>query len=468
METTVRSAPTAPPAPPAPWYRSAAAADLLTGAQAGDLLAAALAADGAGLESWRVHQVHARPGAEVSVGYDVVARRGRSAPEYLVATTAALPAAAARHGVVRLDDGPRSVHVWRHPVDPLLPGLATACDAAALGELLARSPRTRGEVPDVVTSVEMVAYRPLRRAVLRARLRRGPVESPVDSTVYVKVVRPDTVRDLVARHELFDGRTPAAPVVRTWSADGVVVLQEAAGQSLAQHLAATAPGDQASAIDPQHLLDTLTTLPAGALDLTRRPAWAERTAHYARAARTTHGLDAERVDRLERAVRAIVDDVDAGPVVPTHGDYYEANIVLDGDRVRTLLDVDTLGPGHLVDDLACLVGHLAVLPSLAPDVYGGAAGLVARCLETFDRAVDPRSLRARAAAVVLSLAASTADRRLAHTWCGVAEEFLRTLSSSAPAALTRPDQAVQHTATTRSSTPGLPPPAGAPRLEGDE
>ncbi|MBE9928329.1 hypothetical protein G8C93_20835, partial [Cellulosimicrobium cellulans] len=49
--------------------------DLLTGPDAGGLLDAALGADGAALGTWRVHQVHARPGAEVTVGYDVVARR---------------------------------------------------------------------------------------------------------------------------------------------------------------------------------------------------------------------------------------------------------------------------------------------------------------------------------------------------------------------------------------------------------
>ena len=44
------------------------AAQLLTGPRAGDLLEAALAVDPVALGSWRVPQVHAGPGAAVSVG----------------------------------------------------------------------------------------------------------------------------------------------------------------------------------------------------------------------------------------------------------------------------------------------------------------------------------------------------------------------------------------------------------------
>ncbi|MGO2741690.1 MAG: serine kinase, partial [Cellulosimicrobium funkei] len=93
-------------------------------------------------------------------------------------------------------------------------------------------------------------------------------------------------------------------------------------------------------------------------------------------------------------------------------------------RVAALLDVDTLGPGHRVDDLACLVGHLAVLPALAPTVYGGVGGLVERCLAVFGTAVDLVGLRARAAGVVLSLVPGAGSRELAEAWLAVADGLL--------------------------------------------
>ncbi|MCO7275272.1 aminoglycoside phosphotransferase family protein [Cellulosimicrobium cellulans] len=424
-------------APPAPDQR--AWLDLLTAPEAGELLAVALGADGASLDTWRVHQVHARPGAEVTVGYDVVARRALAAgpgggtaaadaAEYLLATTAPLSPDAVGAGVVRLADGPRVVHVWRHPADPLLPGLAAACDA---GELARRLAAAGALAPgEAVESVTMVAYRPLRRAVLRARTSAR--------TVYVKVVRPDRARSLVRRHDLFRSTTVNAPRCLAWDDDGVVVFEEARGPSLAQHLAALGPDGQPTAIDPRELLRALDALPARATTLRRRPAWSERVEHYAASALAVHALDPARVDRVARAVRTAVATRDPGPVVATHGDFYEANVLLDvpaaagdpaapgagGARVGVLLDVDTLGPGHRVDDLACLVAHLAVLPSLAPAVYGGVRALVDRCLAVFDERVDPAALRARAAGVVLSLTAGAATRDLADAWLRVAEGLL--------------------------------------------
>lgn len=399
--------------------------DLLTADTAGDLLAAALGADGASLGTWRVDRVHARPGAEVTVGYDVVATRAggaAEAAEYLLATTAPLPPEAVGPGVARLDDGERVVHVWRHPADPLLPGLAAAGDPVEL------TCRLRAAGWDAtVETVAIVAYRPLRRAVLRARTTRG--------VVYVKVVRPDRLRSLVRRHVLLtetdasgDGMSDAARAPRclTWAADGVVVLEEARGRSLAQVLAAMPPERRATAVDPRALLHALEGLPSAATALGRRPAWAERVVRYARTASEVHGLDAERTARLADAVARAVATRDPGPVVATHGDFHAANVLLDSTatRVETLLDVDTLGPGHRVDDLACVVAHLAVLPTLSPADYAGVEGLVARCLAVFEEAVDPVALRSRAAGVVLSLASGASTRDLAEAWLAVAEGFL--------------------------------------------
>ncbi|WP_171905429.1 phosphotransferase, partial [Cellulosimicrobium cellulans] len=154
-----------------------------------------------------------------------------------------------------------------------------------------------------------------------------------------------------------------------------------------------------------------------------RPAWAERVERYARTAREVHGLDPARTARLADAVAHAVATRDPGPVVATHGDFHAANVLLDstGTRVETLLDVDTLGPGHRVDDLACVVAHLSVLPTLSPADYDGVEGLVVRCLAVFEEVVDPVALRSRAAGVVLSLASGAATRELAEAWLAVAE-----------------------------------------------
>ncbi|MFD6136957.1 phosphotransferase [Isoptericola sp. NPDC060257] len=422
--------------------------DLLTGDEAEGVLGAALAADGATLESWSVRQVHARPGAEVTVAYDVVAGRevgGRTirGPEHLFATSARASAfrrARGDHrdrtdgadradradrdgglgpGVVRLDDGGRSVHVWRHPHDPALPGLAAGSTPDRVAERL----RAAGAHAPLL-SLETVTYRPLRRAVLRART--------ADGAAYVKVVRPARVDDLVRRHALFAARPGgvAAPRVRYWSADGVVLLDEVPGESVAELVARTPAADQPACVDPAELLRVATSLPRAGLALPRRPAWADRSAHYLGALAIVHGVDAARLAALREAIGTVVAAGDPGPLVVTHGDLHAANLLLEpvvgaGDhpRVGAVLDVDTLGPGHLVDDLACAVAHLAVLPSLDPAAYAGVGGLVDRCLDVFGRAVEPTLLRARAASVVVSLAAGAEDAAAAGALLDVAERL---------------------------------------------
>jgi hypothetical protein len=70
----------------------------------------------------------------------------------------------------------------------------------------------------------------------------------------------------------------------------------------------------------------------------------------------------------------------------------------EGWRPSGLLDVDTVGPGHRVDDLACLVAHAIAL--------GPAGEAVARRWEQAARAVvDPEALAVRTAGALLSLAA---------------------------------------------------------------
>jgi len=416
--------------------------DLLTGPAAADVLDAALAADGAALESWSVRQVHARPGAEVTVAYDVVAGREVGdrtvrGPEHLFATSARASAFRRARGgrdgglgpgVVRLDGGGRTVHVWRHPHDPALPGLAAGSTPDRVAERL----RAAGVAASLL-ALETVTYRPLRRAVLRARTTGG--------AAYVKVVRPTRVDDLVRRHALFAARPGgvAAPRVRSWSADGVVLLDEVPGESVAGLVARTPATDQPACVDPAELLRVATALPRAGLALPRRPAWADRSAHYLGALETVHEVDAARLATLREAIDVVVTAGDPGPLAVTHGDLHAANLLLepgtdqandpagDGGRARprvgAVLDVDTLGPGHLVDDLACAVAHLAVLPALDPAAYAGVGGLVDRWLDVFGRAVEPALLRARAAAVVVSLAAGAEDAATVEAFLVVAEHL---------------------------------------------
>lgn len=355
----------------------------LSGPGAGEVVAAVLAGEGATLDSWALDRVHPRPGVGVTVGLVVTWSRpgGPAVQEYLCVTTAPLDErAAARAGVVALADGDRLLRLWRHPVDPELPGLAGACRATD-------------------ADLDLVAYRPLRRAVVRVRPHPGAVGSP--AVTYRKVVRPRRVEALHDRHLLLRSAGLPVPASQGWTPDGVVTLAALEGPSLAHALAT----DGARELAPQAFLELLNALPDAACDLRRRAPWAEHARTYASGAAFALPSAAAELDELGAQIAELVAQTDPGPVVPTHGDLYEANLLVVGATITGLLDLDSVGPGHRVDDLACLLGHALVLPSLAPAVYPLVPAAVQRWLTAFDAVVDPAALRARVAAVVLSLVA---------------------------------------------------------------
>ena len=166
------------------------AAAVLTSPDVGEILSAVLDARGVRVQSWSVADVHARPGAETSVAYNVVAADTQL---YLVASTIDLDdATRERAQAVRLESEIGTLHLWSYPNDPHLPALAQVCDPAQLQKLLTEhysAPVTLGELT-------MLVYRPLRRAVVRVEL----LVDGAARTVFIKVVRPAKSGDVHARH----------------------------------------------------------------------------------------------------------------------------------------------------------------------------------------------------------------------------------------------------------------------------
>lgn len=345
--------------------------------------------------------VHDRPGAETSavyrVAYDRVDADGaaRRVSDVLAAAVGADLDASDRVAV--LEGAGSRVAVWRRADDPRLPGLAAALDPAVQAPLLPAAGALRCAV---------LAYRPLRRAVVRVT----DAAAPHAVRAYAKVLRPERA-DAVERRARLVADAGIAPAVLGTPAPGVVVLAPAAGRRLTDvlHAGSTAP-------TPESVLDLLDRLPGGAVDLRRRRAWSERLhAHLGAAVRALPG-EAVRIAALGEAVEHVLATAPAGPVVPTHGDLSDSNVVVREGRAVGLIDLDTVGPGHRVDDLACLLAHVDVLPDLAPAAYGHVRGLADDWADAFGAAADAASLAARTAAVTLSLVAGarTADERRAR------------------------------------------------------
>lgn len=359
----------------------AAATRLLTGPDAGDILRAALGAVDAELLSWRAEQVDYQPRRAATAGYRVRVRwpDRRVTEERFAAHTGNVD------GVMVVGAGPDRVAVWRFPHDPYLPGLAAASDPAAVAGLLASFGLGGGPV-----TLAVRAYRPRRRAVVEAS---GP-----GGRMFLKVVRPDRVVGLHQRHRLVSGAGVPAPASLGYTPDGLLVLAALPGRPLRQALRQPGtPLPPAAAV-----LRLLDRLPRELAE--QRPgrrSWRDRAGHYAE---VVAGVLPPQAEQVRQLAAEITGQSGTGPLVPVHGDLYEAQLRVVGGRITGLLDLDTAGPGERLDDLACLLGHLSVLAQLDPARAAAINRLGAGYLAAFERTVDPADLRSRVAAVVLSLA----------------------------------------------------------------
>jgi aminoglycoside phosphotransferase (APT) family kinase protein len=393
---------------------------LLLGPDAPDLLAAALAGYRSRLRALRVVTVAVQPSGATVVQYaaDVERADGNRTRETLAATTGdRIPdgaAVLAGHGV--------RVGVWRWPQDPALPALAAAADPVRLAARLRAAGLPRGGI----TRIRVRAYRPGRRAVLEVE-GGGP-------RLYVKVVRPRAIAALRERHDLLAAHVPVPRPLAT-GADGMLVLDERPGSSLRSRLAGDLPLPA-----PANLGELLDALPPALLRLPRRRAHLERVAHFAAvltATAVTGEAERARLDALATGLAGT--DPGTQPDVAVHGDLHDGQLLCTDQRITGLVDVDTAGPGHRIDEWATLLAHLSVQAlhgTAAARRYG--ARVLAHAEERFARS----ELRPRVAAAVLGLATGPFRVQQAgwarHTVDRIelAEQWMRTASCGSPPALT--------------------------------
>ncbi|MGJ3507939.1 phosphotransferase [Enemella sp. A6] len=366
------------------------AARLLAAPRAQQWVRSALGGDLAGRQvRVELDRVHHRPDADATAGFHVtVTGGGPQRREYVVATTAEL----AGSGFTVVEHEGLTLRLWEHPADPRLPALAGACDVGVVGDWLGAE----------VLELDLIAYRPLRRAVLRA--------VTAEDKYYIKLLLPERAGPHITRHRVM-AEAGVAPEVIAEPAPGVLIVAGAAGEPLAERFAAIAEGKPAP--DPADIVQLLDRLPHDLLRVPKRSAWTDRLDFHAAAAAVALPEAAEEIEQLAVAIDQLLAERPRGPVVPVHGDLYEANVFVRevpgrSDRY-TLIDLDTAGPGHRVDDLACVLAHLAVLPDLSPAHYAGLIDTLENWTRHFAAQVDPGALYARVAGVILTLIAG-ADR----------------------------------------------------------
>ena len=281
-----------------------------------------------------------------------------------------------------LDSPYGQVAAWRVRDDPVLVGLKAALDRAAVGGLL----QDLG-VPAEGLVLSLLAYRPQRRAVVRA-------QTPTHE-LYLKCVPPDKAPPLHRRHVACAAAGVRVPRAVGYDRGlGLIVLTPLPGTSVRSTLLRDDPALPA----PAELMSLMAAFEGVELDEPARSPIGQARGHAA-LLRTLLPAEAGRVDDLLGEVRAVPD----GHRRVVHGDFYDDQVLLRDGAIAGVVDVDGAGRGHPADDAANLLAHLLLLVELAPTATALRSWLPP-LLDELTARHEPAELRRRAAAVLLGLA----------------------------------------------------------------
>lgn len=366
-------------------------AALLASQEVGELLSAAVEHAGGHLVTWMLDHIDANPQQSTTATYSAVVDWAYGRRDELLGVSARVSGPSASDSRAEIfADGEREVAVWLYPNDPDLPGLARAAYPSSLAAVLTDAGAV-GPLPPGAVELTMIAYRPRRRAVLRASVAGGP-------TFYVKVLRERLFDEVRRRHELLASAGVPAPPVAATTPDYLLVLAQLPGAPLARAVFTDVPPCTA-----EDLIGVLDAMPTSVARLSRRPPWSDAVDHYTAMVAAAVPAQEERLQHIAGHIRAGLANLPPGDE-PTHGDFHEGQVHVAGGRVVGILDVDTIGPGRRADDLACLIAHLSTIQRMNPAQAARVHALLRAWVPVFDARVDPIELRLRAAAVIISLA----------------------------------------------------------------
>lgn len=384
------------------------ALEVLLGTGSRHVVAAAVEAAGGRLVALERRQVLYRPAEQASVRYaaDVSWAGADPVAETIVAVTTV---SGPPPGTLVVAAGKLAVGLFRYPDDPALPGLAVATSPTAVVDRLGIA------VPGVRLTVR--TYRPGRRAVVRAvdpaaadpaaSSSAGNEDPPagIDGAAprerYLKVVPPGEAAALRDGLVALRWHLPVPEIADSWPDLGIVALERLPGRTIREVLLAGSRRDVAALPGGGAILDLLARFPAPPTDAPRRRGPITRAAgHAGLLAAVLHGERARIAEIVRRAGPR-----PAGPArAAVHGDLHEAQLLVDHAGLSGVLDLDDTGRGHLVDDLATTLGHLATLAVAVPRRRARIERYLARLVPAFERAADADELRRATAAAILGLA----------------------------------------------------------------
>jgi aminoglycoside phosphotransferase (APT) family kinase protein len=250
---------------------------------------------------------------------------------------------------------------WLYPADPVLVGLRTVTDVVSVAAVLMAL-----GVSIAPTGVDVVSYRPGRRAVVR-------VDSEGER-MFLKVVDPAKAEFISERLDLFRSSGLPVPRLLGWSPDGVVAMSGVSGVE-AQSVVARI-GDHSAFLDQ---VDFLCALVAAVPSVnTARPSLFRRLDWYLERLAERLPGDRDRIDEVGAAIAVRgADGFDfAFTPVTIHGDLHLGQLFVDRATpsvIAGMLDIDTAGVGDPADDAGAFYAHVVALGESVADTDARAA-----------------------------------------------------------------------------------------------
>lgn len=270
-------------------------------------------------------------------------------------------------------DGPAAI-VRAFPVDPQLPGLAGATDAAQVTALLeAHLERCRSAGPPRSVAMDVLHYKPCRSCMVhyRAGFGEGPAAAPAH--LYGKVYRDENgvqgERFLRAAWEASGAGAGAWRVARpvTYVAPWRMLLQEAVpGQEFRQVFDELTRDDagEAELRRAEELLGAVAAAIRGfqlmPLAMGPRNTFArlhEDQEHNLAYLRLSQPALADQIAAIRRELLRLEPRTAAAGLVFCHGDFAHGNVIIDGHNVG-IVDLDKVGNAEPAYDVAYFLTHM--------------------------------------------------------------------------------------------------------------
>jgi hypothetical protein len=239
--------------------------------------------------------------------------------------------------------------VWLYPADPVLSALSRVTDVASATAML-----TTLGLPGAPTAVDVISYRPGRRAVVRVDTDSDPL--------FLKVVEPSKAESISERIELFRSSGLPVPRLLGWSPDGVIAMSGLPGVE-AQSVVALI-GDQTAFLDQ---VEFLCALVAGVASVTTaRPSLYRRLDWYLERLSERLPNELARIGQVGAAIslRGAEGHAFAFTPVTIHGDLHLGQLFVDKEApsvIAGMLDIDAAGVGDPADDAGAFYAHVVAL-----------------------------------------------------------------------------------------------------------